>query len=200
MPTSEALSVEELLAAADTLTEADAVEEYGDPTVSDVAPANVTEFIHGIDASEIAATAAKLSEALGGPPVSDSAEPIKLAEPAAEAMQVVHYGEMDIITTGDRIDVVRALVGQEAPKAPFVPAPRNEQINAQIAAEQAAGRQALARQQDRANYYKDKPTPRTQAEIDRAKGSVEVMRPTTLEHLHQQVMRRTPVEGKGEGY
>jgi hypothetical protein len=178
-------STEEVLAAAENLTEADADAEIerllaapvtlSGPAVSELAPAN---------ASDIAATAAKLSEALGGEPVSQSSDPITIVEPDAPRLQVIRDGDLSIIASGDRIDVVRQLVGGDpnVPVAPVAaaPAPVNEQIACQILAEQEAGRNALARHAQRAAYFPPPPKQDT--------GNVEVLRPGDLSHIQQRHM------------
>lgn len=144
------------------------------------------------DASDIADTASKLSDVLGGEPVSDKPIPINIAEPPSPTMGVMRLGDMDVYATPDRIDVVRQhmLPEADAPKPVAVgPTPK---ISDKIAAEQAAGRKALAKQAERAAFN---PRPLIVPE----KHSIEVYQPGDITKL-QAHMLNTPVAGKGQGY
>lgn len=175
---------------AQPVTEADIDAEFDRLTTDDA------EQRFAKDASEIADNAAKLSDALGGEPVSEKNEPITLVEPV-ENMRTMRLGDMTVIATPERIQVLREHEEAAVPVRPVAPVAMTQRISDKISAEQEAGRRALQRQHDRAVLH---PRPaRTEAELAREKGSTPVFTPDSVTK-HQSHMLNTPVPGKGAGY
>lgn len=163
-----------------------------------------SELAEEPSAVEIAAAEALLARVGRGPlvpdaPVSSSSAPIKLEE-NDPTMRVLHLDGMDVISTADRIQVVRQHLDPEMlnKQPPAEPPPQSARVRDNILAEQSAGRAALNRHEQRAELF---PRPKPTAKEIAAEGhSTPVFTPSSLSHLIQDRMLKTPVPGKGEGY
>lgn len=129
------------------------------------------------------------------PPVSLSPEPIKLQEPEDQRLQTIQMGDVTIMATPERIELVRQAVAPESIK-PVEPPPIAQKVYDKTVAEMAAGRNALGRHVQRSQLF-PRPTP-TAAELARETGSTQIINGDN--HPLQHLLNKPAVPGKGPGY
>lgn len=131
------------------------------------------------------------------PPVSNSREPIKLAIPDEPKMQTIDAGDVQIIARGDRIDVIRKVLGETVPELRVrESAPVAAKISSRTEAERAHGRKNLERHEaERAMFP---PNQRTKQELDRERPSVPLIHAGG--HPLQHMLNRPAKDGQGQGF
>lgn len=100
-------------------------------------------------------------------------EPITIKNEREDAMTVLDYGEIQIIGTPDRIEIVGSHIHDDEGYKPPEPQPLTQSMADQIALEQQAGRDALARQQEHRRISLAQPVEKSATEIAHEKAKME---------------------------
>lgn len=136
----------------------------------------------------------KLPEAPPEPP--PSREPIKILEPEAPRLRVIHAGDVDIIASPDRIEFLRRgqpseLVREQMDPAP-IPAPQAARVTDKTTAEMEVGRRNLARHALNSVVRPRPPAP--------PPDTVAILSPQNVPDAYQHFLNKPIVPKQGQGY
>lgn len=125
-----------------------------------------------------------------------SREPIKLLEPEAPRLRVIHAGDVDIIASPERIEFLRTGQQSELVREQMDPTPapvvQAVRVTDKTTAEMEAGKRNLARHTLNSVARPRPPAP--------PPDSVAILSPTNVPPAFQHLLNKPVVPNKGQGY